>query len=469
MRLPFRKVEPKKARKGPQAFIVTSTGGVHSIAALESAAISKDSQQVSEDNKWAVGEGLIAMPYEPSSFHFMYESSVPFFRTVNQIALDVSGTGYTLALKEGESENSQQHDRIMEFIEKPNNDLSFANINKRLLIDWGILGRWTMEVARNPRNEVQEVHHIRAGTVWHHKSKKKFAQKSGLKKTWFVKFGVKGSDGEPLSLNRESGDEEELGLNDPKRAHEIIAYDNYYPRSVVGVPNILPASGDLITSIGIRDYNLIFFENYGIPAYLVKLTGEWDKNVEEKDSTVKIVQDYFKELKGADKSHATLITKIPDDCSMEIEALSVDVKEGSFKILRTMSRDEILAAHSMPPYRIGIPVTGSLGGNVARELNENYNSGVVEPLQNETEHIWNNLIFPALFSEGENVVYELKWNNIDFTDENAESLRLNAQLERGQITPNQIRALHGQEPYAEGNKYWMLSKLQEVGEDVEGK
>ena len=470
MRNPFRKQIPQKLRQVPRAWIMTDIGNAVPLAILKQSEFRKESQKIhEEDAAWAGNSGLISMPYAPFSFLFMYESSGSFANCVNQIALDVAGTGHTLNLKEGAAENNGQKDRILEFIDKPNDDLSFEDINERMLIDWGVLGRFTLEVARNPAGQVKEVHHLKAASIWHHKDRNKFAQKAGIKATWFAKFGYT-KNGDLLSLDKKTGAEKPLSLSDEDRAHELIAYDRYYPLSVYGMPKILPATGDLMTSLGIRDFNLIFFQNYGIPAYLIKLEGDWGTQGGEEEGesdAVKLIEEYFRtHVKGADNSHKAMTIQIPHDCSMTVEPLSVDIKEGSFRVLKKMSDDAILEAYSMPPYRIGRPVVGSLGGQIVPELNENYNSGVVEPLQRVTERIWNKLVFPSLFSEeGEEISYELKWSNIDFTDEKAQAEQFNAAIEHGWMTPNEVRRERGQEEYPEGDQFYMMSNLVPVGED----
>ncbi|GAH97641.1 unnamed protein product, partial [marine sediment metagenome] len=84
-------------------------------------------------------------------------------------------------------------------------------------------------------------------------------------------------------------------------ANELIFYKNYYPQSeYYGAPNILPSIGAVMGLIGVRDYNLAFFENYGIPAALIILKGRWSKD------TAKQISDFIDvELKGSEQAHKT--------------------------------------------------------------------------------------------------------------------------------------------------------------------
>ena len=61
--------------------------------------------------------------------------------------------------------------------------------------------------------------------------------------------------------------------------------------------------------------------------------------------------------------------------------MSTDVKEASFRLFRKDNRDEVMIAHGVPGYRIGIIETGSLGGSTARESTEIYKRSVIDPRQ----------------------------------------------------------------------------------------
>jgi hypothetical protein len=77
---------------------------------------------------------------------------------------------------------------------------------------------------------------------------------------------------------------------------------------------------------------------------------------------------------------------------VKIQPLSVETKEASFRLYRKDNRDEVLAAHRVPAYRLGINETGSLGGSNSAEANKIYKTSVLEPLQTDDEYDMNLLI-----------------------------------------------------------------------------
>lgn len=450
---------PKKAR----AFVVATDGRISPVAELEKAEIKKTDQQLDEETKWIGSDKLAPHPYPMSSFYFMWESNVMVWRCVDQISTDVAGLGSTVKLREDMPEDLAQYKKIMDFIKRPNPDMSFRRMNKAFIMDWGIVANSALQVVRSMDNEVSEVFHMPTGNVWAHTEGKKFCQKKAMKKVWFAKFGV-GQDGAPLVLDPKTGVETK-DLDIKERSNELLFYHTYYPKSRwYGVPNMLPTTGDILTGLGIRDYNLSFFINHGIPAYLVSLTGDWgDGSEEDETDSIKIIRNYMGNLKAADKAHTTLVVDIPEGCEMKVDPISVQVEEGSFKILRTLIDQDILVAYSMPPYRIGIPVrAASLAGNIAAELTTNYINGVVEPLQKDLEEIWSDNIF-AIGLKCPN--YELAFKNLDIRDEAIEHEEDTARIGSGTMTRNQYRAKRGEKPYPGGDSYTMDMNLVTIGED----
>lgn len=191
------------------------------------------------------------------------------------------------------------------------------------------------------------------------------------KYVWFKPFAYE------MDINAETGEEAPLGsLKPEQRAHEILFYKNYYQRSSwYGAPNILPATGAVVGILASRDYNLAFFENYGMPVAIVTIEGAWEEGATDR------VADFLNvECKGAAQAHKTIVLNPPAGGGVKVEALVADIKEGHFKLYVKQLISEILVAHRMPPYRVGIVETGSLGGNVAEETTPIYVGGVIKPL-----------------------------------------------------------------------------------------
>lgn len=446
---------------------VVTSKGVFPFSVLKAEAQKKnkaESKQIKLMDKWIGENGLVPYPFAAQNLLRLKDNCGYFDAAVKQIAKDVIGQGYNIELIDGKSENNAEKDKILNFIDTSGGDRdeTFLETIERGIIDWGFIGWWGWEVSRDDNDEVNGMWHVPAQTFFIHKDREKFAQKRDDRTVWFKKYGVEGD------ISAETGnditEEEEAAAKEDEskaveKANELIYYRNYYPQSdYYGAPNILSSVGAVLGFIGARDFNLAFFENYGIPAALIVLKGRWDKE------TAKKISDFIDvELKGADQSHKTMCVHPHRDSEFEYIKLGIEVKEGSFRIYQKMVRDEILMVYHMPPYRIGIAEVGSLGGSTAEEATKIYAGSVIIPLEQVVERI----VTKDLFHDG------LKTSSYRFDLKPIDLRNLDAEVERdvklfgiGARTSNQSLARQGREGYPEGNRYYVSTTFAEVGEET---
>jgi PBSX family phage portal protein len=405
------------------------------------------SQQKKDEFRYMADKGLVPLPFNYSGLLTLMDNCSYFDACVRQIARDVAGQGWELVLRDGETEDDAARVRIEEFLSDPNTaEDSVDDVIERLIIDWGLVGMFCLEVVRaKPGNaepavagRVNGLYHVPAHTVRAHKDGNKFCQIQGQKYTWFKRFGY------DREVDANTGDERVPGAAAPVggtafvRANEIIVYVNYYPQSAFyGAPQILPAVGAVKALIGIRDYNLAFFENYGVPAAIVTVEGDWD------DETVKEISDFIDvEIKGSNNQHKTIVVNPPEGGKITWSPLIVEVKEGSFKLYFKQLRDEVLVCYRMPPYRIGIEETGSLGGNVASEATRIYIDSTVNPLKRVVNHILSEKIVRGGFDCG---LYEFELGELDIRDMTTLTSRALQLFGVGAMNRNEVRELLGME------------------------
>jgi len=428
---------------------IQTNKGVYPFSVLQKAEkqTKKQSKQLRLDARWMTQNNLIPPPYDPNSFLQLYEMNSTFWACVNQMATDVTGITLNIQLREGKKENQTELDRINLLLRNRNEagDV-LRNVLKKALVDLGTIGYFGLEPIRDATaKQVVEVYHVPAHTIRVHKSNIKFCQIRNNKKVWFKRFEAE------EDLNIETGEIAIQDLPEEKKANELIFYKNFYPKSdYYGAPNILAAVGDVFSLIGVRDYNLAFFENYGIPSAIVILEGEWEPGSEKK------VEEFLDQIKGAENAHKTLTVMQPDGCKFVYTPLATEVKEGAFKLFEKDRKEDILMCYGMPPERVGVRVIGKLGGNVAQEATKIYIQSTVEPLQTEIEELVNATIINS-------EIYELKFENIDLRDDTAENAIHVSQIQNGLRTPNEIRNEMGLKPYAGGDKFYIQSSLIEVG------
>lgn len=417
-----------------------------------------ESQQLKADNRYLREHGLMPTPFQVSSLMTLQDNCAYFDACVRQIAEDVVGQGYEIAPFDEKKINDAEQAKVEEFFADPNGDIAETTeeIIKKAVVDWGVVGWLTLEVSREggPDSDVNGLWHLQGHTMRVHQDKTKYCQLRDSRKQWFKAYG---SD---ENLSDKTGNVVQGKKN---LAHEVIWLNRYYPQSdYYGVPNIYPAVGALFGLIGIRDYNLAFFENYGIPAALITLEGKWAKD------SAKHISDFMDvELKGATQQHRTLILEPPLEGSITVEPLSVDVKEGAFSVYMKGLQDEVLVSYKMPPYRIGIAEQGALGGNVASEATRIYIDSIIVPLQKAIAK----LLTKTLIEDGlDSKLYEFRFKTLDLRDWDATVIRWRALIGMAAINPNWIRAQLGLDERKDGlgETYYVESSLMPADDPLGG-
>jgi HK97 family phage portal protein len=166
-------------------------------------------------------------------------------------------------------------------------------------------------------------------------SKKGYLQLSGYgSHTPFLPFG--------------SGD-----LNEILHIRKKNIFSNFY-----GVPEWLPALESLRLDQNIKLFNSSFFKNSAKPDYAVILEGaDFSPEAEKK------IKDALKQTKGVENAHRTLILGVPfEDAKLRIEKIEQNMKDWDFEKITKASREEIIAAHGVPPRLLGIVTAGQPGG-----------------------------------------------------------------------------------------------------------
>lgn len=446
------------------------------------------SKQLKEDKSYWSEKGLLAPPYSPEEMLTYYESNIYFMRTVDQIAQDVAGQGYKWNKREGADPEKEDpktktfKEKAEKLLNRPNDDYDLTEMIKRMICDWGSTGWQNMELVRDNVDEIGSMYHVPAYTIRVHKSGKKYCQTRYVKgkrtRMWFKKFGEEGDlladDGAKLKDDEQKPEEDKL-------ANEMIMDVNYYVKSdFYGTPNILGALGAVVSMLGIRDFNLSFFENFGVPAALVILYGNWASG---SDTDIK---DFIEtEIRGSENAYKTLVLKAPEQIDAGLTAqekkglewipLMNEVKEGSFmKDYYVQMRNEQLVAYSMPSYRIGIVETGALGGSNVEEMTDIYIDSIVAPLQKKVENIFNFKILPTLVGKpkkGEDeaeVPLLFKLIPPDIRNKEKELTRAIKLFRHGAMRVNELRAVEGREAFEEdegGEDRYIEKGLVKVGEE----
>jgi PBSX family phage portal protein len=379
---------------------------------------------------------LIEPSYDPYMLASLIEQNVYHARAVQTKAGDIVGNGWEiLPLSQNALDINKQ--TIIDMINGFTVDLMTTLKNEE--IDYHSIGYGALEISHK-EDGTPDLRHIPSIYFRIGLSKTKAMQVIANLRVFFKRYGL-----EDIEINSETG-EQLVELIEDKIATSFMYWSKYSPRdNYYGMADIIPAMGAITGSVALRDYNIAFFDNYGVPSYAVYITGHYNPGPVGEDGLTdieRIIEAKFQEIQA--NPHAPMILGIPSggrDSNVEIkfERLSVEQKEASFRLYRVDNRDEILAAHGVPPYRLGIAEVGALGGTTARESTEIYKRSIVEPRQSELEAFMNLLIRTELGIED----WEFKFKSIDIEDETAELEKDIKIFAMAGLTPNEVRKRNG--------------------------
>jgi len=441
--------------KQPFAFLLSNGRIVHK-SALDGYAMKEGSHAIPPD-RFAAQYGTMSIVepiYNPEALARLLEINTFHARCVYTKATDIVGLGWSLTAKVDEP-SEEQRIKALSFFKNNVDDITFDDMLFKLAVDYLSTGMAFMEVVRvndDPSGEIELLAHLPAHTMRVHKSNDKYVQQRNALKVWFKKFGY------DKDVNLNTGEENEPGKMSPDlRASEVIVFKIYNSRSdYYGLAPIIPALGAVTGMQGLRDFNLNFFDTFGVPAYAIYITGDYELGSRIDDAGVtegavgynattgeyQVIRSIKQHLESIhDNPHSPLILAIPTTeggggkVEIHFERLAADIKEASFRLYRSDTKDEILVAHGIPPYRIGIAETGSLGGSTAVESTEIYKTSTIRPGQ----RIFATLINEMILQDGLQITdWDFYFEEIDTTDEEHDVKVAEFLFVNGAITPNQL-------------------------------
>ncbi len=358
--------------------------------------VEKDSQQLPEQRYG----GNYTEPRIPfKDLLKFYGQNLYHKRACNLKAVMVAGLGWELVTEDEDKSEDQDYRRIKQLLDNPNPHPSetFTEICYRSQIDYQAVGNLFMEVPRNLKQEPVEIYHARAKTMRRDKSLKRgYWQLQKAKTQEFRAWGQQATN--PIK-------------------NEILHFYAYDPeQSHYGIAEWYPSLAEMILDRSVVEYNINLFLNQLMAKFIIVVEGG------QLSPTAKTsLKDYLsKNFHGIKNAGRTIILSSDDpNVKIRIEKLEIsfgeksDPKSGT----RSISRDNVIAAHGIPPRLMSIINAGQLGGG-----NENegqltvFKSTIIDPEQSRFEEFLNNTLIKA-FGDHK---WKLKFNEFDVT--NLESL-----------------------------------------------
>lgn len=410
----------------------------------------EESRQIQDQFSGLYGEyGVMRPTYNPLTLIRLLDLNTYHMRACQTKAHDTVGHGWHLVPAEGVDNPSEEQAEQIRAQLSAGAGTSLTTELRKAAYDYEAIGWGAIEITRqgyDPDGPITAIRHIPAHTVRIDRHEQRILQSRHGRRVWFRAAGIQ----QKKYLNWNTGAwSDDLPMN--ARASEVLMWNNHTPRNdYYGVSDVIPALGAIHGDLSRRDYNIAFFENFGIPSFAVFVTGDFDPgevNADGKNEIDKKIESFFEQINQ--NPHSALVMSIPtredagtieESGSVEVEfkPLSVEQKEASFRMYRKDNRDEVLAAHAVPPYRAGIAEEGALGGTTAREATEIYKESVLAPRQERLESLFNEIVL-AEFSD-----WRFQLDRLDVSDEAHDLEMLRGLFEVGGVSPQEMAAYFGE-------------------------
>ena len=398
-------------------------------------------------------EKTIKPPYSMTTLLDFYEDNTWNNVCVNLKANLVCGQFDIIPIEEKQKEDAE-YEKLIEFIENPNEEgEDFLDILNKLWVDTESLGNFFIEIVRNGLGELAEIYHIPAHTI--QKAKNELGY-------WHTRTGI-GAESKYFKV---------YGKGETGAYNETIHHKNYFPASkYYGMPDYMPALGAMALDRNAVIFNNNFFNNSGMMGMIMFIQGA-ELNNESRQELKNMIQGNFT---GVDNAHRmAIIDNLGIDTSFKIEKVMESVRDMSFYQLRKFNRDEIVAAHHVPPKMLHIAEPGKLG-----ESRDGYNQMKmfkifeIDPSQRRLENILNRLFKNELGI----TKWKIKFKELDIRDPKDISEEIWGDLGNMILEVDEAREMRGREPLNKpaikksgqekiDNLYKIIEKLETVVNEI---
>lgn len=434
--------EPKPKVKSKPFAVVTNRNEIVKMDVLSGYEVASRDIQNEFKNQYDVNQ-LARPKFDPEELNLLLLANVHHASCITVKSIDTIQDYSIVPLNDDYSESDKK------ILENFYNNLSddFIEIFRAVTTDYLSTGYGTFELLKpyyNTNKPPFDINHIPSFTIRIAHDRTKYLQRVESKSCWFKAPGIiedldKDND-QFYDVWKNMGIDERLPFE--KRASELVMFKGYNANDLwYGVPNAIPTVNNMESTLAIKDYNRTFYEHHGMPTGILMISGDYEEGEtldNGKTELEDMLEDSFDQLvenpgtileiaiKGVNPENPPVVSFQP---------LNINNSEGSFNISLDRDRDEILSAHRVPPYRLGIMIQGSLAGNLGEESTEIYNTSVIEPTQRKLNALQNKFIIRDGFHI-ENLGFELqKLDTRDLISEVQISVSL---FNMGVITPNQL-------------------------------
>lgn len=404
----------------------------------------------------------IEPPYPLDTLTNLFLENIDYYSVVDQLAIDVAGYGWELVDRyekqpgqgdvdvtaNADAAAVAQRKQAEEWLRSLPEDIhrqpiSLADLFKAVMIDFGATGNAAIEVSRGQDGKPDGLYHLPSRFARVLKNGLGWVQvdEQGKDVSIFRHWRSDPTDPDNLVSNRDARQYKPYKGRAGQPRNELKVWKSYNPNEErYGVPPVVAALVQLFGNIYSRHRNLRFFINRAMPEWLVQVEAEstdWQdpELASQIQSSIDELQEHLQMLVEGD-DYRMVIQKVPSDrAKFTWQEISTSLDYNDVQGYELDNRDSVIRAYRVPPHRLGIIETASLGSGTGESQGETYKRGRVDPNQGMLEEFVNELMWEKGFD-----LLRFKFNELDTLDEQREMGILSQAVVTKAISVNEIRS-----------------------------
>lgn len=328
----------KRSAQGRVSSRVTSIGMVHK--ADTASLVTNGTENVAEDSfsgSYMTASktgpaviGILEPFYKPVTLKQVCETNNVLLQCIEAMEVNIDGTGHSIDLIEGATENEQEKKMLEDFFKEPYPMKTMVGIRRELRNDLESTGNGYLEVIRNAKDEVVLINYLdcvdtrlirlddpvvrdmtiqRSGKevqVQVRVRERRFVQLVNGQKVYFREFGAS------RQINRETGEWEtkERVVPFEKRGSEVLHFTvSKEARTPYGAPRWINQLPSALGSRKAEEFNLSYFDAGGIPPVLILVQGGYIGD--------QLKEDLQRHLNGGNKHRAAIVEAVSASGSLD--------------------------------------------------------------------------------------------------------------------------------------------------------
>lgn len=392
---------------------------------------------------------VLEPPYSVEALKNLRYSSIYHRKCLKAVSVDVTMSGWTLDKTNEETTDTTGETALNTLF----NDYTFETEFQKAMEDYQTYRYAVIEILQKPNNQVVGFKHIRATTCRITKDGERVKQTVGSESIFFKVAGKR--PGENLhsrtgvwykDIDEGLATPESMILSENDKATTVLWIGDTSPDSdYYGEPEYLSALLTILSDEYLREFNNNRFITNSVPNYLITVTGNFEEEEDEETGLTfsEALEEQILDLQN--KPGTAIVFTVPttdpeNRINIEVTKISDESEEASFEKFRSSNRDEILAAHEVPPSRIGISINGPLAGSVDVERNRQYQEKTIRPLQRKLEQLINTLVVEGMMDIKS---HRLRYRGLDTRDIKGELDIALELIRNGAMKPSELREQFG--------------------------